>query len=127
MTIVVSATDEQWNDLNRDGEKADWQRVDDTSQFDRFKEADAFFSLKDNSIPDDFADLKKPVFINSVIETLSDLNAPENIFRINGWATFLSRPAWEIAGKVDEQCRRVFHALNIKINPVPDEPGFISA
>ena len=50
-----------------------------------------------------------------------------NVYRINGWATFLSRQVWEIAGAASGAIESVFKALDIKINFVKDEPGFISA
>ncbi|MBK7308373.1 MAG: hypothetical protein IPI88_16100 [Chitinophagaceae bacterium] len=55
------------------------------------------------------------------------MTAPENIYRINGWATFLNRSVWEIAGTVNEEVDAVFKSLHIKINFVKDEPGFIAA
>ena len=70
---------------------------------------------------------KKPVFINSVLQTLADVHAPEHVLRINGWPSFLSRTVWEIAGQVNENIDSVFKLLNIKINTVKDEPGFITA
>ncbi len=105
----------------------DWQRADDAAAFDQHKNADAFFSLKNIDLNAGAGALKKPLFINSVIETLTDLHAPENVLRINGWVTFLNRPAWEIAGNVDENIKSIFKSLNIKVNPVQDEPGFITA
>ena len=50
-----------------------------------------------------------------------------NVYRINGWPTFLNRSVWEIAGAKTAEIELVFKALNIKINFVKDEPGFISA
>ena len=127
MTIIVAATDEQWNELTADRTNIEWQRVDNSVDFTQYKNADAFFSLKKNFDVSDFIALEKPIFINSVINTLTDLKAPANILRINGWATFLKRPVWEIAGNVDEAVVSVFKTLDIKINKVADEPGFIAA
>ena len=58
---------------------------------------------------------------------MAGLHAPSNVYRINGWAGFLKRTVWEIAGKPDEVIDSVFKALNIKTNFVKDEPGFIAA
>jgi 3-hydroxybutyryl-CoA dehydrogenase len=127
MTIVVAASDEQWNELNRSGINIDWQRVNDAKDFDQHANADAFFSLKSDTILPEFGSFKNPVFINAVVSTLVDLQAPENVLRINGWATFLSRSVWELAGHVDENTRSIFQSLNIKINTAKDEPGFITA
>ena len=84
-------------------------------------------SLKNDITLQDFSALKKPVFINSVVQTLADIHAPEHVLRINGWPTFLSRTVWEITGQVNENVDLVFQSLNIKINLVKDEPGFITA
>ena len=127
MTIVVAASDEQWNELNRSGTNINWQRVSDAKDFDQHANADVFFSLNNHTILPAFGSLNKPVLINSVVDSLADLQAPENVLRINGWATFLKRTVWEVAGHVDEHINALFRALNIKINIVKDEPGFISA
>ena len=125
MMIVVAASDDQWDELTGSRPGIEWQRVNDTADFDQYKNADAFFSLIDNQIPAGFNALAKPVIINSVVQTLAGL-AP-NVYRINGWATFLSRQVWEITGVANGAIESVFKALDIKINFVKDEPGFISA
>lgn len=127
MQIIVDALDYQWNELTALRPNINWQRVDDTADFNEYKNADAFFSLKDNITLPDFSAIKKPVFINSVLQTLADVHAPEHVLRINGWPSFLSRTVWEIAGQVNENIDSVFQLLNIKINTVKDEPGFITA
>ena len=127
MLIIVAASDDQWNELTADRTNIEWQRVDDSGDFNQHKNADVFFILNESFVVSDFTSLEKPVFINSVIATLTDLKAPANVLRINGWATFLKRTAWEIAGNVDEAVVSVFKALEIKITKVADEPGFIAA
>ena len=127
MQIIADALDYQWNELTALRPNINWQRVDDTADFNEYKNADAFFSLKDNITLPDFSAIKKPVFINSVLQTLADVHAPEHVLRINGWPSFLSRTVWEIAGQVNENIDSVFKLLNIKINTVKDEPGFITA
>lgn len=139
MKIVVAAPDEQWNELTGLRTHIEWQRVDAPSAFNEYKNADAFFSLHNHDILAEFESLKKPILINSVVQTLADLVAPVNVYRINGWRTFLKRSVWEIAGTVapqdsahralraNDNVESVFKSLNIKINTVKDEPGFISA
>jgi 3-hydroxybutyryl-CoA dehydrogenase len=127
MKIVVAATDDQWDELTNGRIKTEWQRVNDCKDFRANNDTDAFLSLKDNLILPEFASLHKPVFINSVTQTLSDLKVPENVIRINGWAGFLQRHTWETAGTVDENIRTLFETSGIKINVVADEPGFIAA
>ena len=125
MMIVVAASDDQWDELTGSRPGIEWQRVNDTADFDKYKNADAFFSLMDNQIPAGFNAVAKPVIINSVVQTLAGL-AP-NVYRINGWATFLSQRVWEITGMASGAIEAVFKVLDIKINFVKDEPGFISA
>ena len=127
MKIVVAATDEQWDELTGNRLEIEWQRVNDCKEFTTNNYADAFFNLKDHLILPEFASLGKPVFINSVIQTLADLKAPDNVLRLNGWAGFLQRSVWEIAGTVNENIKTLFENTGIKINAVADEPGFIAA
>jgi len=127
MQIVVAASDEQWKELTGNRTNINWQRVNSAADFSEHTNADACFSLKENSFIAEFESLKKPVFINSVVRTLADYDAPANVYRINGWATFLNRTVWEIAGNVDENIKSIFESIGIKINIVPDEPGFITA
>ena len=125
--IVVAASDKQWNELTGLRTGINWQRVGNVTGFSQYKDAEAFFSLHNNDILPEFEFLKKPVFINSVVQTLAGLAAPENIYRINGWATFLNRSVWEISGTATDEVEAIFKSLNIKINFVKDEPGFIAA
>ena len=125
--IVVAASDSQWNELTGLRSNIEWQRADSAADFDQYKNAEAFFCLKEHEIAADFNALTKPVIINSVIQPLAGLALPSNVYRINGWATFLNRPVWEIAGSENEAIETLFKAFNIKINFVKDEPGFISA
>lgn len=127
MQIIVSALDDQWAELTSQRSGIDWLRVDDAESFGQFNKADAFFSLKDDKILPGFELLRKPVFINSVVQTLAELHASANIYRINGWATFLKRSVWEIAGNTNENISALFETLNIKLIPVKDEAGFVSA
>ncbi|MBK7122188.1 MAG: hypothetical protein IPH68_04850 [Chitinophagaceae bacterium] len=127
MNIIVAATDQQWNELTALRPNINWLRVDDAAAFNEHKNADAFFWLHDGSSVPDFSGISKPVMINSVVNTLADLDTPDHVLRINGWPGFLKRTTWEIAGKMQPHIEAVFQYLNITINPVKDEPGFIAA
>ncbi|MDQ6904088.1 MAG: 3-hydroxyacyl-CoA dehydrogenase family protein [Bacteroidota bacterium] len=88
---------------------------------------DAFFFLSgemDDIINYQISD--KPVFINSVTETLPQNNLPANYSRINGWPGFLQRQIWEAASEDKIETSRIFDALGWKFIFVNDEPGFIS-
>lgn len=127
MKVIVYANDTQWNELTNNRTGIDWQRVDDYNDFNKYTDADAFFCLQQGVDVTAFKNLNKPVIINSPINSLNVLKAPANVLRINGWATFLNRQTWEIAGKLNEQATALFNSLNIKIQTVADEPGFIAA
>ena len=127
MIIVVAATDRQWNELIGTPAKTEWIRVSDGSAFKKNTEAAAFLNLQDDAHLFNYADLKKPVFINSVTHTLQQLNTTPNVLRINGWAGFLQRPVWEIAGSVDDTIIAIVEGMHKKITVVKDEPGLIAA
>ena len=89
--------------------------------------ADVFFILTDGVKKDDLMMFRdKPVFINSVIHTLKELELPENFYRFNGWPTFLNRETWEIAAE-KEDALYIFEKLQWKYIAVADEPGLVSA
>lgn len=127
MKISVCASDAQWDELTANRPGADWQRVDNYHDFNKYTDVDAFFCLQQEFDANAFKILNKPVFVNSVQNSLATINAPANVLRINGWSTFLNRQNWEIAGILNEQSLAVFKLLNIKLQVVADEPGFIAA
>lgn len=128
MKIVVAAAEEQWKELTGGIQtKAAWLRVKDKNAFTDHSDAMAFFNLQENASEENYSTYKKPVFINSVAVTLKEMNAPAHVLRMNGWKSFLQRPAWEIAGVIDENIVAILAALNKKIIAVPDEPGMIAA
>lgn len=92
-------------------------------------EADAWFLLKDMEFFDSRYDkfTSKPVIINSVITTLSDMEAPSNFHRINGWASFLKRNLWEVATNDEPGLNNLMSSLGYDFKVVKDEPGFVAA
>jgi len=125
MTIVAVANDAQWKDLTAIPSDIKWVKAASFS-FDEYVAADAFFILDEHSSIN-YRATTKPVFINSVITTLKELNTPVNVLRINGWNGFLQRPAWEIAGTVDDNCKAIAGKIGKKIIEVKDEPGLVAA
>jgi len=92
------------------------------------KDYDVFFIFLDSPRRLDFENFSgKPVFVNKMIETLSQLNAPTNVHRINGWPGFLKNELWEIVSNDPENVKNIFKSLNREITFVKDEPGFVSA
>lgn len=127
MQIAVKATDSQWNELTGESNSIVWIRVAEQADFFLHPEIDAAFDLDGNSLHPNLAGVGIPIFINAVTTTLTALHAPENVLRLNGWTGFLKRPAWELAGRVDEKVYTVFAKLNKEIIPVADEPGLVAA
>ena len=127
MRIVIAATDSQWKEWPGEDKKTEWIRVADGNAFAENKDSDAFIDLTESLIFSSYGELQKPVLINAVTNTLSAMDAPDNVIRINGWPGFLQRPVWEVAGKINEAAAKLFEHLDKKITVVADEPGFISA
>ncbi len=93
-----------------------------------YKTADAFFILENELDKKNINILGgKPVFINSTIDTLKELELPENCSRINGWPTFINREIWEIATKNKNAVKKIFEKLEWKYITVADEAGLVSA
>jgi 3-hydroxybutyryl-CoA dehydrogenase len=94
------------------------------------KKADAYFDLEfemdDKRIRELSTLLPSLVFINSVIDTLGDINQP--FIRINGWPTLLKRNICEIAAGPGqkETAVRFFDELNWDYQLVGDTPGMVS-
>jgi 3-hydroxybutyryl-CoA dehydrogenase len=124
MILAVFGNDEQWNEIKKDISQVEWLRLNSLKNIP--STTDAVFILNENVIID-YSTISKPVFINSVSHTLKELNASENVLRINGWNGFLSRSNWEIAGTINEKTVTIITALNKQFTKVPDEPGFIAA
>ncbi len=127
MRILVFAHDTAWDELISGTTGIDWIRADLNTLFVYRDDIDAYFNLIEMKHETDYIVLKKPVFINSVNYTLQESGAAENVIRINGWAGFLKRSSWEVAGKLNDNSLHILKAINKKIIIVPDEPGFISA
>lgn len=72
--------------------------------------------------------LPKPVIVNSVVDTLKEINA--SFVRINAWNTFLSSALIEAAcnnEEARENAGRVFALFGKGLQWLDDEPGFIAA
>lgn len=72
--------------------------------------------------------LPKPVIVNSVADTLAQINP--SFVRINGWATFLSSPLIEASCSNDgvkKEVEGAFSVFNKRMEWLPDEPGFVAA
>jgi len=106
--------------------------IDDVDEFAYQENADGYIDLLFDNTKKRIELLKnfstQPVIINSVIDTLGEINAP--FIRINAWPGFLKRQVVEASynGKtLKEKAERIFNGLDKKPEWVPDEPGFITA
>jgi 3-hydroxybutyryl-CoA dehydrogenase len=127
MQFIIFCNDDQWQELNISLPENECIRAINKEHFFSFKDADAFFYLMEDAADIDFSAIVKPIFINAVSKTLAEINGAKNVFRINGWATFLQRNTWEVVGDVDENITTILSALNKKIIVVPDEVGMVAA
>ena len=125
MKYVVTGNDEIFNKLIDDSQQITWIRAENGNDFFSYPDADAFFDLNEDSNAD-YNALTKPVFINNMINTLSEINAAKNIVRINLWAGFAEKDLWETAGEINIETASVLKNLHKKYITVNDEPGFVS-
>lgn len=100
----------------------------DLPQVSEYKNMDAFFIFDKKPTEINFKEFEeKPVFINSVVETLAELQLPSNVSRVNGWPGFLQRKIWEVASENKELSKKIFDALEWEIIFTKDEPGLVAA
>lgn len=121
MKIAVLANDEQWKELTESEVSIGVVRVKSLQD-----EADAYIVL-DSFGKEALMNLQKPVLLNSVNTTLKELETAGNVLRFNGWNSFLQRKTWDIAGRVTEEMKTIFTALQKQYIEVADETGLIAA
>lgn len=127
MKIVVTGPQPLWDELIESGKNIQWIKVENITDFNSHKNADAFFNLDNNASNVHYPSWLPLLFINSVNTPLKELQPNKNIIRINAWKGFLSRSVWEIAGTLNEKSEKVLDSIGKKAIMVADEPGFISA
>ena len=127
MKIAVLGNDASCNELMQCNKDITWLRATDLTGLFNEKDAGAYFILQENVQLLNTALPHKPVFINSVVNTLQEINAADNVIRINGWAGFLAKELWEVCGILSETAINVLNQSGKKFVQVPDIPGFISA
>ena len=94
----------------------------------KLDDIDVLFILNQDIHAIDFKNFRlKPIFINSVIDTLLQLQLPDNVSRINAWPGFLQRETWELVSENKMEAQAVFEVLQWKIIFVKDEPGMVAA
>lgn len=133
MRLVVVANDELKEELLSGGVsddcKIDWIRS--ASELSSYTDADAvidlLFEQKGNDVTHLKTFLPKPVLVNSITRTISEIGLP--FIRINGWPGFLKRDIAEVACANDadkKEAEKILIAFNKKAEWVPDIKGFIS-
>jgi 3-hydroxybutyryl-CoA dehydrogenase len=125
MTIAVHASEQQWKELESSVVTFNCLRIN-ASNFTALPLADAYFLLQD-FIGFPFNDIKKPILVHSVVQTLNEIHPTTHLLRINGWSGFLAGAVWEIAGTITPEVNAVFQSMHKTPIAVPDEPGFINA
>jgi 3-hydroxybutyryl-CoA dehydrogenase len=130
MRIIAFVNEEQKEEILMKNTKAAVDIVfpKDFSTSDIYNKYDAIFFL-DNDYADERIEkiLEKPVFINSVIETLKAKKLPANFNRLNGWPGFLKRQTWEVASNDASAASAIFGELGWNTIFVKDEPGLVTA
>ena len=130
MRIIVIANVEQQEEIASKNKSADadFTFVQSISKFNADDGYDAVFYLNENLENIEIKNFNgKPVFINSVVETLEQKELPPNFSRINGWAGFLKRQIWEVASNDKDAVTTIFKSLNWNVVFVKDIPGLVAA
>ena len=130
MQVIIIANPQQVQEIRQKDTNKEMQLIfkNELPPVEELQKAESIFILDKECSGINLTDLRNlPVYINSVIDTLSDLNLPSNVSRINGWNGFLQRDIWEIAANDQETAEGIFKALGWKTVFVKDQPGFIAA
>lgn len=133
MQVVLLGNEQikqEW--LSAGGEvSADVVWVNDVQELVQHRDAGAFIDLLFEAQPERIARLRtllpKVVVVNSVADTLAELDA--SFIRINGWPTFLSSKVIEgscLHTTLRTQGEEVFAALGKEVEWLPDEPGLVT-
>jgi 3-hydroxybutyryl-CoA dehydrogenase len=133
MQIVVYGDESQRQELIapglQDPAKVEW--ISKVSEFQNHPGADAYIDLLFEALPERMLMLEslsaKPVIVNSVSATLSELAVP--FVRFNGWPGFLQSQTIEASCNsedVKKQAESIFMLFNRRVEWVADIPGFIT-
>lgn len=127
MKIAVLATAAQMEELGNIASIKNIIWLQKEEDFFIMNDANVYVNLFSDAAEKEYLFAGKAVIINSVVNTLTDINATADIIRINGWATFLQRNKWEVAGNITTEASAFFKMINKEIILVADEPGFVAA
>lgn len=124
MKIAVSGGEDLYNDLIKCNPDIEWLSVKGFMELIAVKDADAYFILDEKTDHSKLNFTVKPVFVNSVVNILKDVNT--HSIRINGWKGFIENELWEVSGTMNDAAVNVLLECRKKYINVPDEPGFIT-
>ncbi len=131
MQIIVLADALQREELLGNTFSPDVVWVTNEKEFLQYKDANAFIDLEFISTQTRIIFLAqflpKPVFINSVIDTLEETS--HSFIRINAWNSFLNSELIEACinnEEVRKAAEDIFKVFNKKLEWLPDEPGFVT-
>lgn len=127
MKVVVLISAEQQKELNLIQPTPNIFFTDNKETFFNYKEADVFANFLSDAATEDYSAIHKTIIINSVVATIAEIKSSASVIRINGWATFLQRSKWEVAGPITDQASSFFSLLNKETIPTADEPGLVAA
>jgi 3-hydroxybutyryl-CoA dehydrogenase len=127
MNVVILADEDNSNAIKINNPIVNISIVKNIEEFLSQKNIDVFFNLTENSCNENYSSIKEPIFVNSVTKTLKQINATENIVRINGWAGFIEKDIWELVGNITPAIENILSILGKKYIVLPDEAGFVSA
>lgn len=127
MKFVALAEDDTWNILTSSTDITNWVRVTSIDEFLNYKNANAYFNFMEDACKNDYTNITKPIFINSVANTLRKIKSKKNVIRFNGWQGFVEKTIWEIAGKPSRYALAVLKKLKKDFIEVQDIAGFVSA
>lgn len=127
MRIALISNDHLHEELLKRINNIEWIRINGLEEWSLDPSADSLFVLDENAISGDYSLIQKPVFIHSVVEVLQAYHHPDHVVRINAWPGFLDRNHWEVSG-TPQDFHKLFEAeAAVKLNWIPDEPGFVTA
>lgn len=127
MNLVIVGLENKMQELINRNPHANWIRLTTYEEAKNIQQAQAYFFLDNSCINKDFKFTNKPVFVNAVTETLKEHHQPKHVLRFNGWAGWLQKDKWEIAGQLTEEALAILSYLHIEPINLPDKAGFISA
>jgi 3-hydroxybutyryl-CoA dehydrogenase len=130
MQLIISANELQKEELSlkKVSPGVDVIYIEDDANFPDYSIADAVLILNRGITGVELQNIgNKIVFVNSVTATLSKMDTPRNVCRVNGWRTFLDNDVWEVAATDHQIVKELFSRIGWRCILVADEPGLVSA